>query len=274
MSLNCCYVRNIIFSYNGTAQELHRKHLRMSYEDLPKRSIFSPNYLSRGLLEKALQRQLKTIHLSSATSIVLDLGSGSRQYEKLFTQTRYLAYDISLQSSPDVIGVGEALPFVSGSVDLIICIQVLEHVNNPAQVISEISRILKPGGIVILTTHGTMFYHPHPNDYWRWTQTGLHKIFLDNGDFETIHLEAVQGSFSTIGFLAATYLAWFGRKASDMLGPLGGIGRFLFGMLVAGVNLFSLFLDRVFVSMRKIDRPMTIFGVFLVRATRRASKLL
>ena len=41
--------------------------------------------------------------------------------------------------------------------------------------------ILKPGGSIILTTHGYWFYHPTPNDYWRWTSAGLKKIVEAEG---------------------------------------------------------------------------------------------
>ncbi|HEX2945254.1 MAG TPA: bifunctional 2-polyprenyl-6-hydroxyphenol methylase/3-demethylubiquinol 3-O-methyltransferase UbiG [Clostridia bacterium] len=49
-------------------------------------------------------------------------------------------------------GTGEDLPYVENSIDVIFCCDVLEHVNNPAVVISEISRILKPGGVFFYDT--------------------------------------------------------------------------------------------------------------------------
>lgn len=49
-------------------------------------------------------------------------------------------------------GVGEQLPFADAAFDLVYCCDVLEHVGNLAQVISEIARVLKPGGIFLYDT--------------------------------------------------------------------------------------------------------------------------
>jgi SAM-dependent methyltransferase len=50
---------------------------------------------------------------------------------------------------------------------------VLEHVANVDIYLSEALRLLRPGGWMILSTHGTWLYHPHPEDHRRWTRTGL-----------------------------------------------------------------------------------------------------
>jgi 2-polyprenyl-6-hydroxyphenyl methylase / 3-demethylubiquinone-9 3-methyltransferase len=50
------------------------------------------------------------------------------------------------------VGTGEKLPHADGTFDIVTCVDVLEHVVNPAQVISEIHRVLKPGGIFLWDT--------------------------------------------------------------------------------------------------------------------------
>ncbi len=45
------------------------------------------------------------------------------------------------------IGVGEDLPFAASQFDVVVCVDVLEHVQSPAATVAEISRVLKPGGI-------------------------------------------------------------------------------------------------------------------------------
>lgn len=49
-------------------------------------------------------------------------------------------------------GSGELLPFVDASFDIVFCCDVLEHLENPATVIAEIFRVLKPGGYFLYDT--------------------------------------------------------------------------------------------------------------------------
>lgn len=51
-----------------------------------------------------------------------------------------------------VEGYGETVPFADASFDFVACVDVLEHVNDLPRVISEISRVLKPGGIFLYDT--------------------------------------------------------------------------------------------------------------------------
>jgi SAM-dependent methyltransferase len=57
--------------------------------------------------------------------------------------------------------------------DYVICDQVLEHVENPFLAISEMNRVLKPNGLLILTTCFMNFYHKYPIDYWRFSPDAL-----------------------------------------------------------------------------------------------------
>ena len=64
------------------------------------------------------------------------------------TQLRAARYALDL---PVINGVGEALPFADASFDLAICWDVLEHVQQPEQLISELARVVRPGGRVLIT---------------------------------------------------------------------------------------------------------------------------
>jgi SAM-dependent methyltransferase len=55
----------------------------------------------------------------------------------------------------------------------VVSFQVLEHVWDLDWYLGECWRILRPGGWLLLSTHGVWLYHPHPTDYRRWTRDGL-----------------------------------------------------------------------------------------------------
>ena len=59
--------------------------------------------------------------------------------------------------------------FASG----VVSFQVLEHVWDLGWYLGECRRVLRPGGWLLLSTHGTWLYHPHPTDFRRWTRDGL-----------------------------------------------------------------------------------------------------
>ncbi|MFB8004673.1 bifunctional 2-polyprenyl-6-hydroxyphenol methylase/3-demethylubiquinol 3-O-methyltransferase UbiG [Nocardia sp. NPDC056000] len=50
------------------------------------------------------------------------------------------------------VGVGEHLPYADGAFDIVTCVDVLEHVTDPAQTVREIARVLAPGGIFLYDT--------------------------------------------------------------------------------------------------------------------------
>ena len=73
------------------------------------------------------------------------------------------------------------VPAPDESFDAALSTQVLEHVEDPALYLSECFRVLRPGGRLLLSTHGVFAYHPDPDDYWRWTCAGLRRAVSQAG---------------------------------------------------------------------------------------------
>lgn len=86
------------------------------------------------------------------------------------------------------------------SFDLVLSTQVLEHIATPQAYLAEAWRLLKPGGTLLLTTHGTFPDHPCPHDYHRWTKEGLERL-VSESDFEKLYAETL-----TPGLRAAWFL--------------------------------------------------------------------
>lgn len=122
----------------------------------------------------------------AAADIVLDLGSTHRFRKELapfasLFNGRYFALDYHAQlrfgeRNVDVDGDLRSLPFRSGSVGGVLCIEVLEHVSEPQVAADEMHRILRKKGRLLLTTPFMAGYHPAKGDYddfYRYTHRGL-----------------------------------------------------------------------------------------------------
>lgn len=94
----------------------------------------------------------------------------------LFPGTRYVGCDIQAGPNVDQIEDIHALSFADGSVGTVVCVEVLEHVFDPIRAVQEMHRVLRPGGVAILTSVMFMPIHAHPWDFWRFTPDGFAKL--------------------------------------------------------------------------------------------------
>lgn len=125
---------------------------------------------------------------------VVDYGCADVPYRRFFpADTDYLAADLPGNPHANVvIDPDGRLEVEDESADVVMSTQVLEHVVDPAVYLAECQRVLRPGGQLLLSTHGFMVYHPDPDDYWRWTCAGLRKVVEDAG-FEVERFHGVMG---------------------------------------------------------------------------------
>jgi SAM-dependent methyltransferase len=143
--------------------------------------------------------------------LLLDVGGRGRPYAALASsalapagyRTRHIVADPGADS--EIICLAERLAVRDGAAGLVLCTQVLEHVPDPSAAVKEMARVLLPGGACLLTTHGTWFYHPDPEDYWRWTGAGLRRLFTEAG-FTGVDVRPVGGTKLALATLVATSL--------------------------------------------------------------------
>ena len=152
-------------------------------------------------LTRMLQGRLEALSadlLRPPTGRLLDLGCADVPYRHFFPAgADYVAADLAgnphatLHLNPD-----GTVPEPDGSFDAVLSTQVLEHVTDPGLYLAEAYRVLRPGGRLLLSTHGTFVYHPDPDDYWRWTSAGLQRAVRDAG-FEVVRFEGIIGLIPT-----------------------------------------------------------------------------
>jgi SAM-dependent methyltransferase len=85
------------------------------------------------------------------------------------------------------------MPYENDTFDYVIADQILEHVKNPWIGVEEVRRVLKPGGLAILTSVLMFPIHGVPQDYWRFTPDGL-KVLCEN--FSKIHMSKGVGDLN------------------------------------------------------------------------------
>jgi SAM-dependent methyltransferase len=139
---------------------------------------------------------------ASAHGAVFDYGCGGSPYRHLFSHcAQYIRADIAGGPHVDIVLDPNGFTGQSGdSFDVVLSSQVLEHVADPQKYLAEAYRILSPGGLLILSTHGMFLEHGCPEDYYRWTGFGLARTASDAG-FDVI--EAIK---ITPGLRAAAHL--------------------------------------------------------------------
>jgi SAM-dependent methyltransferase len=122
---------------------------------------------------------------------MLEIGGRANPYREWFPDFDYVCLDLD-ETGPGVVrgDITNCPQIESGSFDVIISVDVFEHIREPWLAAPEIVRLLRPGGF---TYHSTLFswrYHPCPVDYWRYTPAALSFLFKDldvvGADFDTV----------------------------------------------------------------------------------------
>ena len=138
----------------------------------------------QGLLLTALDR------LTWDGARVLDIGAGNvveknrragehllaDRYAKLVARPGYLPLDVVPGPAVKLVGDAHALPVKTASLDGVLMVSVLEHLQHPHAAVDEVLRALRPGGLFFSYAP---FYHPYhasPHDYFRFTHEGYRHL--------------------------------------------------------------------------------------------------
>jgi len=197
------------------------------------------NWLVQYLHDKALKAFVK----EHAHGKLIDIGCGTKPYEELYTP--YVTYSLGVDhtesihglSRIDVAATAYAIPVKEASFDTVLLTAVLEHLEEPETALTEMFRILKPGGTLILSV--PLFWHLHeePRDFYRYTKYGL-SYLLTKAGFKTLQLKSLSGFWVTFG---AEFVSYLSKTMSHFGGPFIWLGI----VLGHGVQIMSLILDSI-----------------------------
>lgn len=109
---------------------------------------------------------------------------GARQVEpgqqgdlrSLFAGRSYLGTDLHPGPGVDRVEDLRSLSFGDGEVGTALCLETLEHCDDPVTAGRELARVVAPGGVCLVSTPMLMGIHGYPNDYFRFTPEGLRSV--------------------------------------------------------------------------------------------------
>lgn len=190
-----------------------------------------------------------------ARGTMLDIGCGMRRYEPIFAGCvdAYIGLDwpqAADRAHPDIIGDAMSLPVKSGCIDTVLATELMEHLPSPDRFLTEVARILRHGGALILSVPFMEPLHEEPRDFYRFTPYGLRWLMEEHG-FSVRHAWSRGGWWSVVlgSFVNQALYGW--------ANPADGLGRRRDGFLtIVVLPLCALAqwsgyqLDRIFHSTR------------------------
>jgi SAM-dependent methyltransferase len=161
------------------------------------------DFTGRGKLADIGRWHVTRVVRSIATSLpkdteVLDAGAGECAYKGFFSHCKYKAIDLAVgesgwnYSNLDYVGPLHQMPIADGVFDVVLCTQVLEHLEWPRESVKEMYRVLKPQGKLFITVPMAHGEHQVPYDFFRYTSYGL-KSLCSHAGFGQIDVRPLGG---------------------------------------------------------------------------------
>ena len=139
---------------------------------------------------------------------VLNAGAGWRDLSHLIDgelTNQDLPFDGDDRTAIHIYSPLHEIPKPDAHFDNIICIAVLEHVENPEAVVPELLRVLKPGGHIVASVPFMQPEHKVPTDYQRYTRDGLIRLFRHHG-FEVVSCKPLFTVYHTLHWMVFEWL--------------------------------------------------------------------
>lgn len=193
---------------------------------------------------------------------ILELGSYQVEGQEslinlrsFFPGQNYTGVDFRSGPGVDLVANVEDLPLETGSVGTVIAMNLFEHVAHFWEGFSEIERVLRPDGALILACPFYLQIHNYPHDYWRFTPEAF-KLLLKNYPNKIVGWHGAKNRPAGVWALAfrherspmtaQEYFQYQSRIQDYCRMPLGWFRRLRYqvGRVIAGRRPFAPYLDR------------------------------
>lgn len=142
------------------------------------------------------QRLAEFIKAHASDALCLEIGCRNRIYRSDFPNS--VGIDIASFPNADIQASACSLPFCGEAFDIVLCTEVLEHVDDLHSAISEMHRVLKPSGKLIITVPYIFPLHDMPCDFRRFTAPGLEYMLKG---FSSVEVQPAGNEYETIAVL-------------------------------------------------------------------------
>ncbi len=222
----------------------------------PLERVFAYNRMRR---DKWLIKKANNIPSGSK---VLDVGAGGCPHREKFNHCEYFSHDFAQLSDVQIqnqMGYGRIdfvsdilnIPVPDKSYDVILCTEVIEHIPDPISAIKEISRILKPGGSLLITAPLQSGLHQEPYHFYGGYTKYWYQKFLTENNFSEIHIEPNGSLYTTYFALGLTTFKSFLEIVIDnknlLLKLIAFLSLIIFSPVILILNpIFSFLWESVF----------------------------
>lgn len=161
-------------------------------------SLTNPNWLVLRRRRQIFEQWIAC--LPGKDLAVLDIGGRIQPYRELLNgrMKRYVAIDLRSTAVVDVNARAEQLPFAHSEFDLVLCTQMLEYAQRPAEVVGEIRRVLKQDGFLLLSVP-SLSIRDAEEDAWRFWPASIRQLLAAFSRSEVIREGgSIAGFFRTV----------------------------------------------------------------------------
>jgi len=185
---------------------------------------------------KFLEQELEKLE---AQAKILDSGCGHGDFASLFAGHPFLELDIYPYPEVDLVcDLTLCVPFQENSFDLVVLMNVVEHVPEPQTLLKVVYQLLSPGGIAVVAVPFMLKIHQAPIDFARFTHYALQKMAVEIG-FQVSGLQAFVDPAGMIAEVTRYYQYWEFPNSKFVQCMIARLYMFAIKANVSGLELFS-----------------------------------